>query len=71
MLVDGHDSLFHIDVLEYINSEYYKWTVCIGVPCGNAYCQVGDIKEQNGTFKIVVTREEQYMIDRKIRAGLN
>ena len=32
LFADGHDSRFHIDFLEYINSEDHKRTVYIGVP---------------------------------------
>ena len=47
VLVYGHDSRFHIDLLEYTKSEYHKWTVSIVVPYRTAYWHVGDIKEQN------------------------
>ena len=44
--------------------------MCIVVPYGTAYWQVGDNNEQNGTVQIVVTREEQFMIEKIIRLGL-
>ena len=52
LLVDGHDSRFDVEFLKYINDDKHKWAVCIGVPYGTSYWQVGDSKEQNGTFKM-------------------
>ena len=36
LLVDGHNSRFGLDFLEYINDPAHLWTVCIGVPYGTA-----------------------------------
>ena len=56
LLVDGHESRFSKIFLEYINQPETKWQVCIGVPYGTSYWQVGDSKEQNGSFKMALTR---------------
>jgi hypothetical protein len=42
LLLDGHGSRFDLTFLEYINNPATKWNVCIGVPCGTSYWQVGD-----------------------------
>ena len=52
VLLDGHQSRFHIDFLKYINNPATKWSVCMGVPYGTALWQVGDSSEQNGLFKM-------------------
>ena len=56
LLLDGHESHFKLEFLEYVNevnSEGHKWTACIGVPYRMIYWQVGDSVEQNGSFKII------------------
>jgi hypothetical protein len=52
LILDGHGSCFDLLFLEYINNPAHKWTVCIGVPYGTSYWQVGDSSEQNGSFKV-------------------
>jgi len=51
LLLDGHGSRFELPFLEYINNEAHKWKVCIGVPYGTSYWQVGDSTEQMGSSK--------------------
>ena len=51
VLLDGHQSRFDAQFLEYINDVKHPWCFCIGVPYGTALWQVGDSKEQNGAFK--------------------
>lgn len=45
LLLDGHGSRFDLTFLEYINTPCTKWNVCIGVPYGTSYWQVGDSRE--------------------------
>ena len=52
LLPDGHDSRFELSFLEYITSKDPEWKVCIGVPYGPSYWQVGDSIEQIGCFKM-------------------
>jgi hypothetical protein len=66
LLVDGHDSRFNTSFLHYINNESTQWMVCIGVPYGTSYWQVGDSNEQNGSYKMGLTREKQEMINKRI-----
>ena len=51
MLIDGHSSRLDPKFLTYINNCNHQWKVCLGVPYGKSLWKVGDIKEQNGTFK--------------------
>jgi len=44
--------------------------VCIGVPYGTALWQVGDSKEQNGSFNIAMTRSKQELLEKKDELGL-
>jgi hypothetical protein len=66
LLVDGHDSRFNTSFLHYINNESTQWMVCIGVPYGTSYWQVGDSNEQNGSYKMGLTQEKQEMIRKRI-----
>ena len=50
----GHGSRIERDFLTYINSNPHLWVVCISVPYGTSIWQVGDSKEQNGSFNIVL-----------------
>jgi hypothetical protein len=45
LLLDGYGSRFDLEVLEYVNSVETNWRVCIGVPYGTSYWQVGDSTE--------------------------
>ena len=56
VLVDGHSSRFNLEFLNYINDDEHPWTVCIGVPYGTSHWQVGDSSQQNGAFKMALTK---------------
>ena len=45
-ILDGHGSRLEVPFLKYINDKTTEWCVCLGVPYGTAYWQVGDSKEQ-------------------------
>ena len=45
LLLDGHRSRLELLFLQYINTPKDHWVICIGVPYGTAYWQVGDSKE--------------------------
>jgi hypothetical protein len=59
LIVDGHESRLDPSFLEYINDENHKWFVSLGVPYATSYWQVGDASEQNGQFKMEMTRAKQ------------
>ena len=65
ILLDGHGSRFELDFLKYVNKKETKWEVCIGLPYGTSYWQVGDSSEQNGCFKMSLTRAKQELVTKK------
>jgi hypothetical protein len=69
LLLDGHGSCFDLQFLEYINSACTNWTVCIRVPYGTSYWQVGDSREQNGCFKMALTRYKRQLLKEKEIVG--
>ena len=66
LLLDGHNSRFEIPFLEYITDERHPWQVCIGVPYGTSLWQVADSKEQNGSYKIALTRAKKDIFEAKL-----
>lgn len=58
-LLDGHGSRFELPFLQYINDKNHEWSACIGVPYGTSLWQVGDSEEQNGSYKMGLTRKKQ------------
>jgi len=70
LLLDGHGSRFELDFLDYINTAETKWECCIGLPYGTSYWQVGDSSEQNGCFKMALTRAKQELVTKKKRCWL-
>ncbi|KAI2497276.1 hypothetical protein MHU86_17240 [Fragilaria crotonensis] len=65
LLLDGHGSRFDLKFLRYVNDPTTKWNACIGVPYGTSYWQVGDSTEQNGCFKMALTRYKRELLARK------
>ena len=51
-LFDAHDSRLQVPFLRYINTPPHRWIFCIGLPDGTHTGQVGDSKEQNGSYKV-------------------
>ena len=47
-----------------------KWNACVGVPYGTSYWQVGDSSEQNGCFKMALTKYKRELLRRKELAGV-
>jgi hypothetical protein len=50
LLLDGHGSRFQLPFLRCTGNKDHKWNVCVGVPNGTAYWQVGrtERKLENG-----------------------
>ena len=69
LLLDGHGSRFELPFLKYINAADTKWNACIGLPYGTAYWQVGDSSEQNGCFKMALTKHKRELLRRKELVG--
>ena len=70
LILDGHGSRFEFDFLKYINNNEHKWNVNIGLPYGTSYWQVGDSTEQNGCFKMALTKEKKALVTKKNEHGL-
>jgi hypothetical protein len=71
LLLDGHGSRFDLEFLEYVIAEDTKWHVELGLPYGTSYWQVGDSSEQNGSFKMKLTKEKAKLTSQKYDAGLS
>ena len=71
LLLDGHGSRLQLPFLQYINKPKDYWVVCIGVPYGTALWQVGDSKEQNGSFNIAMTKAKDELLSFKESIGLS
>jgi len=48
LLLYGHGFCLELPFLQCINNPDLEWVVCIGVPYGTFYWQVGDSSQQNG-----------------------
>lgn len=59
IVIDGHNSRFGLQFLQYINDPKHRWAVNIGVPYGTHLWQVGDAAELNGSYKIGLTRAKE------------
>jgi hypothetical protein len=75
LIVDSHDSRLDPSFLEYINDESHKWFVSLGVPYATSYWQVGDASEQNGQFKMEMTKAKRaltsFKSDKAMKVGIN
>jgi hypothetical protein len=75
LIVDGHESRLDTSFLEYINDATHKWFVSLGVPYATSYWQVGDASEQNGQFKMEMTRVKRILTsfksDKAMKIGIN
>jgi hypothetical protein len=70
LLLDGHGSRFQLPFMRYVQDKEHEWKVCIGVPNGTAYWQVGDSAEQNGSWKMATTREKRKLSQFRISMGM-
>ena len=70
-LFDARDSKPQVLFLKYINDDAHCWTFCIGLPNGTHKWQVGDSKEQNGSYKMEWTREKMLLVLWQTRMGMD
>ena len=70
-MLDGHGSRLELPFLQYINTPRDHWVVCIAVPYGTALWQVGDSKEQNGSFNIAMYRAKKDLLEKKDQLGMH
>ncbi len=69
LILDGHGSRFEFEFLEYINKAEHKWNANIGLSYGMRYWQVGDSTEQNGCFKMALTKRKEALVTKKNERG--
>ena len=69
-LFDAHDSRLQVPFLKYINDQLHLWIFCIGLPNGTHKWQVGDSREQNGSWKVEWVREKSKLVLYRTRMGL-
>ena len=62
LMLDGHKSWLELPFLPNTKTPIVQWIVYIGVPYGTAFWQVGDDKEWNGSFTIVMYRAKKEML---------
>ena len=70
-LFDAHDSRLQVPFLRYVNNPQHRWIFCIGLPNGTHKWQVGDSKEQNGSYKVEWTREKAKLVQYRVQNGLS
>ena len=70
LMLDGHSSRLRTPFLKYINTPEDHYVTCIGVPYGTALWQVGDSKEQNGSFNMAMTSEKRKLVRKKEQMSL-
>ena len=61
-LLHSHYSRFEIPFLEYVTNADHPRMICIGVPYGTSLWQVADSKEQNGSFKITISKAKKKLL---------
>ena len=71
LLLDGHGSRFELPFLTYITNPDHPWKVCIGVPYGTSLWQVADSKEQNGSFKIALSKIKKELLSKRLNLMMN
>lgn len=69
--IDSHPSRFNLDFVKYINDPNHKWAVELGLPDATHVTQVGDSKEQNGTYKSKSYDEKWKLIKYRHENGLS
>jgi hypothetical protein len=65
ILVDGHGPRFENEFLSYIMDKDHRWEVCLGLPNATHVWQVGDLSQQDGTYKIKSVQAKQELVDQK------
>jgi hypothetical protein len=71
VLLDGHQTRFELEFLDYINDPLHPWSVCIGVPYGTSLWQVGDSTEQNGNFKVRLNQKKEMVLGRRLETMMS
>jgi hypothetical protein len=64
-IFDGHESRLQLPFLQYVNQQKHGrslWKACIGLPNGTTKWQVGDSEQQNGAYKMSMTRNKDSLV---------
>ena len=67
--LDGHESRLELPFLKYSNDSTTEWCVCLVVPYGTTNWQVGDSKEQNGSFNMAMLYAKRKLLYMKRSHG--
>jgi hypothetical protein len=70
VVMDGHGSRLDDIFLDYVLNENHRWYIGLGAPNATDIWQVGDSSEQNGTYKMYLSRGKEELIRKKTAAGL-
>ena len=66
LLVDGHGLWLSEPFVQYITNIAHKWCCCFGVPYGTKLWQVGDIPQQNRSYKISVSKNKDIIVEGRL-----
>ena len=70
LLVDGHGSWLELPFIEYINHPAHKWKVCLGLPYGTSFWQVGDSSERIGSYNMETYRYKDMLIKKRMEMNV-
>jgi hypothetical protein len=70
LVVDGHDSRWLPDFVDYITEPGTEWKLNFGIPHATSYWQVGDSAEQNGHFKMLLGCAKKELVSFKIKHNI-
>jgi hypothetical protein len=71
LILDGHNSSFEVDFLQYIADNDHLWSVCFGIPYRTHLWQVADSSEQNGMYKVYRREAKEKLLDYKLQKRLS
>jgi hypothetical protein len=71
IILDGHISRMIGPFLEYVNNPQHQWSAMLGIPYGTHLWQVRDSAEQNGAFKIAMTKWKRWLRQHRAYFGLH
>ena len=52
--------------MKYVLDIEHEWMICFGVPYGTSLWQVGDSKQQNGSYKMGLSKYKDLIVKRKL-----
>jgi hypothetical protein len=70
LVVDGHNSRWDPDFVDYITNPDHEWKLNFGIPHATSYWQVGDSSQQNGHFKMLLAKAKSNLVKFKIQHNI-